>query len=319
MSLFSRDTAPGLGEALAVWALFGLDAATILVINARARELQPEQSGVHAGFGTRPLGIFLMHPVAPAAVPLALLTGARLPRDHVASASRLSAFAAIGAATLVMIPANRRQERPSASLAGATALVTFAAGVTSAAMNARGSGGFAPWQRGDRARLALGLGLAGVSLPWLLADAGIYVGDVPLIGRLFLSRDRLPAGAPDAAVHLGHHHGLDGALLVWTALALSRQLGSVRTRSIHDPLAIILAVALVYGLGRAAEDAWYEQIVKRGWMDIRLPDLVKDGRLVGWRSWLGVVAISAVLARRWMGPRPRWPRPRLAFVFRMSG
>ena len=67
-------------------------------------------------------------------------------------------------------------------------------------------------------------------LPWLFAHIGVYVGDVPGLRAIFMSKKVIPeAGHPHLhAVHLGNHEGLDGILLAASALALSRQLGLMR-------------------------------------------------------------------------------------------
>ncbi len=181
-----------------------------------------------------------------------------------------------------------------------------AAWTTAEAIQARGVGGFAPWAPSDRCRLALGGALLGLALPWLFADLGRYVDDAPLLGRLYLGC-RVPGRSERVAVHLGHHHGLDGALLAWTALALSRQLPNLSPGRGTAVCSVALAALLVYGLARAAEDAWLEQVVKRGWTGRRLPSLVERGRPVGWRAWLGTAALGLAVDRWW---RPAVPAGR---------
>ena len=121
---------------------------------------------------------------------------------------------------------------------------------------------------GDRAAIALVALLLVAGIPWLFAHVGIYVGDVPGLRAIFMSKKIIPeAGHPHLhAVHLGNHEGLDGILLVATALALSRQLGLMRLARLRAILAGYLALALCYGLGVSIQDGWHEQIVKRGWL-----------------------------------------------------
>lgn len=238
---------------------------------------------------------FLRHPMTPAAVPLGALALVRLTPER--------APGAIGWATGVGVLAVVLPIRVGAAwvTTAAAVVVAGATAVTTAAVRGRGVGGVAPSLSGDGVRAGLGLGLLVVALPWLLADVGVYVGDVPLLGKVFLSRQRLPPGAAGPAVHLGHHHGLDGALLAATGLALSRQLASVPPDWPRWPLSWSLAGLTVYGLARAAEDGWYEQVVKRGWSTKRLPSLVRDGRPVGWRAWTGLLAATWLAERclRW--------------------
>jgi hypothetical protein len=90
---------------------------------------------------------------------------------------------------------------------------------------------------------------------------------------------------------------MDGALLAATGLALSRQLPAVPPDSPRWPLSWSLAGLTVYGLARAAEDGWYEQVVKRGWTTARLPSLVRHGRPVGGRAWLGLLGATWLAER----------------------
>lgn len=237
---------------------------------------------------------FLRHPMAPAAVPLGALALVRVAVDRAPGAIGRT----VGVGVLAVVLPVRFGA--AGTTTAAAVVVAGALAVTTAAVRGRGVGGVAPRRLGDRLRAGLGLGLLVVALPWLLADVGVYVGDVPLLGKVYLSRQRLPPGAAGPAVHLGHHHGLDGVLLAATGLSLSRQLASVPFGRPRWPLSWSLAGLTVYGLARAAEDGWYEQVVKRGWSTKRLPSLVRDGRPVGWRAWTGLLA-ATWLAERCLG------------------
>jgi hypothetical protein len=111
-------------------------------------------------------------------------------------------------------------------------------------------------------------------------------------------------------VHLGEHHGLEGYLLVVTALLLSRQLPRMR-RPI--PLAAYLSLMIAYGVGNMANDAWYEQVVKRGWIDWRIPSVLEPS--LTWMSGLVIVAgatifFTALQPRRdHAATHPRAPSP----------
>ena len=114
--------------------------------------------------------------------------------------------------------------------------------------------------RGDRARIAVAIVLGIVALPWIFALTGFY----------FPGSHVLYHG--EARVHLGEHHGLEGYLLVVTALLLSRQLPRMRHPT---PLGLYLALMIPYGIGNMANDAWYEQVVKRGWIHWRIPGVLE--------------------------------------------
>ena len=105
-----------------------------------------------------------------------------------------------------------------------------------------------------------------LSLPWLSALVGFsFPGDVFMGEELFRTSD----GTLEAAVHLGAHHGLYGSLLLVTALAVSR----VRPagRRLRGWLLACTAALAGYGAINFAQDLWLEQVVKRGWVDWKIP------------------------------------------------
>lgn len=95
-----------------------------------------------------------------------------------------------------------------------------------------------------------------------------------MIGALYVSTELIPAGAARPAVHLGHHHGADGALFVISALTLTRALPSIPGARLRGLLTFTLALMTVYGLGILANDAWGEQVVKRGWTSVKIPSVL---------------------------------------------
>ena len=94
-----------------------------------------------------------------------------------------------------------------------------------------------------------------------------------------------------AAVHLGHHHGLDGALLVLTALLLSRV--SIDGRVLRIVLFSYLGAMFAYGAVNCVQDAWNEQLVKRGWTDSSIPSAILPSAKP---IWLVVVALAVATA-----------------------
>jgi hypothetical protein len=103
-----------------------------------------------------------------------------------------------------------------------------------------------------------------------------------------------------AAVHYGHHHGLDGFLLVVTALLLSRLLGGIRRPGLRPLTAAILSLMLVYGWTNMVNDLWIEQIVKRGWTSWEVPDVLFPKASLAWAAMLVAAALiyAACFARR---------------------
>jgi hypothetical protein len=49
---------------------------------------------------------------------------------------------------------------------------------------------------------------------------------------------------------------------------------------------------IAYGLGNMANDAWYEQLVKRGWLDWRIPSVMRPS--LTWMWGLVIVAGAAI-------------------------
>jgi hypothetical protein len=162
--------------------------------------------------------------------------------------------------------------------------------------------GVSPVARSDRRwripAAALTLVLA---LPWLAAELGFYLDDVPLVGRLFLTGElRGQPGDPvlRPAVHHGHHHGMDGALLVLTVLLLVAVVPRI-TGARRAALSAYLALMVCYGAGNVANDDWLEQVVKRGWTTWQVPGVTTPKVDWGW----GVILLAALVI--WLGWRRR--------------
>jgi hypothetical protein len=147
---------------------------------------------------------------------------------------------------------------------------------------------------GDRARLVVG----GVSLffaaPYIAAELGFFLDGVPVLGWIFQTGKITPepgSGNLHAAVHHGHHHGMDGFLLAMAALLLSRQLGGIRRPVQRTLTAAYLSLMLVYGLTNQANDLWDEQIVKRGWTSWEIPNVLHPSASAAWAAMVAVAAL----------------------------
>ena len=125
------------------------------------------------------------------------------------------------------------------------------------------------------------------------------MGDLPVLGSLFMSDEVLAEpGHPNLrAVHLGHHHGLDGALLALSALALSRVVGQARPQLLRAALGFYVALMLVYGLAIALEDFWLEQLVKRGTTSLRIPSMTVPEASWAWAAILAAALLIHFAAR----------------------
>jgi hypothetical protein len=150
----------------------------------------------------------------------------------------------------------------------------------------------------DPARVVLAIGLLLAGLPWLLAETGFSVSDVPGLRTVFLGEQIRSGGGGETlqVVHLGHHHGADGLYLALSALLLSRTLSRLgRLRSL---VSAYLALMLAYGLANLVQDFWTEQIVKRGWTERAIPSLLHPSLSIGWAAILAVAAFVEICALR---------------------
>ncbi|MGH3127007.1 MAG: hypothetical protein ACRDPX_03720 [Gaiellaceae bacterium] len=220
-------------------------------------------------------------PIALVAIALALIAVAALPQ-----AAWWAAAPAIG--LCATIPWFVDQDDLDARWVNAIPAlgVVVAVGLTVAAARRAGAAP-APRRPWDRWRVVAAAVVVLVSLPWIAAELGFHFpGDVFMGEELGAEND----GSTIAAVHLGHHHGTDGALLVLTALLLSRV--AVERRGLRIATLAYLATMLAYGGVNFVQDAWSEQVVKRGWTDTGIPSALLPGVKPIW----GVVILLAVAA-----------------------
>jgi hypothetical protein len=171
--------------------------------------------------------------------------------------------------------------------------VLLAIGLTVFAVRRTGVGAARRWTRADSLRVAVIILLVIFALPWILADVGVFVADIPLIGNVFMSRE-IPPGDTLKAVHLGHHHGFDGVLFAVVAIVLSRQLAWVRGH-LRLPLTVYLAFMVTYGLVNAAQDFWGEQLVKRGTTTAEFPSMILPKLTPAWGLLLLATLVVAAL------------------------
>ena len=170
--------------------------------------------------------------------------------------------------------------------------VALALGLTVAAVRRAGTA-FAPRRPWDRWRFVLAIVVGLVSLPWITAELGFHFpGDIFMGEELGVESD----GTSIAAVHLGHHHGTDGALLVLTALVLSRV--AIAQRALCVVTFAYLGTMLAYGGVNFVQDAWNEQVVKRGWTDAAIPSALLPGVKPIWAVVIGLAVVATVVLLR---------------------
>jgi hypothetical protein len=283
------STGPGLAEAFVVWALFGLVALFVLLTYSRVApdELYHVSQDGLAGGLSRVL-VFLSFPTALMAIAVLALVSDRI-------GLRWPALVALVLCLLILVPGVVDEGDLDAKWINALPALGVAIALTMTTW-ARGGG----WgdHRGDRARIVVGALLAFVALPWIFAEVGVYIGDVPGLASIFRSK-QVFEGHP--SVHLGEHHGLEGFFLVVTALLLSRQLPRMRATWLRTGLAAYLALMIPYGIGNMANDGWLEQIVKRGWTDWRIPSVLRPD--LTWMWGLVLLAGAAIYAAFWRRDR----------------
>jgi hypothetical protein len=270
-------------EVVLVWAVVVVDAVAILVTYSRlpAHELyHVSGSGLEGGL-SRVL-VDSNFPVALVAIAILLVLLDRLRRLRVVAVAGIVLCAPMFWPGVV--DEANLDARPVNAVAGLGVLLAVALSSLC---------GFRGWSRnarGDGYRDVVGTLAILASLPWIFAELGFFLDGVPLLGRVFETGVYRTRGA-EVAVHHGHHHGLDGLLLLLTAILLSRAVPGIRARPLRLLLAAYLALMAAYGLGNMANDFWTEQIWKRGWTNWQFPDLLQPTLSVGW----GVMVLGALL------------------------
>lgn len=268
-------------------AMFAVVAAEIVATYSR---IPPDKlysvsgTGLGAGFG-RAL-VFLNFPVALAVLPVVALAADRLRR----APALVAAVVAAGLCSVVFWPgvvdqydldARPINALPAAGVALAVAL-SLAAGLH---------------RERVRIRAAPGVLLL-LAIPWLAADLGFHLDGVPVLGRIFLTGKVV---GPRAAVHLGHHHGMDGVLLTLAALLLVPLARRIRAPALRLAVGLYLGLQIAYGLANTAQDAWLEQVAKRGWTTHVIPSVLHPALTL---PWLGIAVAAAVFAALILRPAP---------------
>lgn len=274
-----------------MFAAFGL---AVLVTYWR---LPPEElynvseRGIALGAGR--LLVFLNYPISLAAIAIAWLAAERI-------AERWALWAA-GVATLLCAltawPGVVDQNDLDAKVINAVPAVGVAIAFL---LSVR-----APWERVGRllldpARLAIGVVVWLFASVWIAAALGFYFP-----GDFFLGEElrRGGDGMLHPAVHLGQHEGLDAALLITSALVLTRYRPRFAVLS-------LLGLAFVYGVAVEWRDFWFEQVVKRDWTSWAPPAVLTPRLSLAWAALLVLAVVVAFIVRRLEGPPRRVGDPR---------
>ncbi len=292
----------GWEEPLIVWGIYGFLALAIFVTYARlpASDFYHVSGSGISGGASRVL-VYLNFPVAFAAIALlGFAISSLINRDtRFSRHGRLSiVFCAVLAVLLCLVavlPGVVDQANLDARAVNVIPVIGVALVALLTIIGVRSGTTFSslPWGRWDRnGAIAIGV-LLFFALPWALADLGFYFGDIPLLGRIFTSKDYLPAGATLRAVHLGDHHGYNGFIFIVASIVLGRKLREIRPASLRVALGWYLALMMAYGCANYLNDIWLEQVVKRGWATYQIPDMLVPKLKPSW----GLVVLGTVAAR----------------------
>jgi hypothetical protein len=280
---------PAQGEALAVW---GIWAAVLVAIVVTYSRLEPadlyhvSREGLAGGF-SRAL-VEVNFPIALAAIALVLVALAVLP-----GRAWWIAGPAIALCAVTAWPGVVDQDDLDARWVNAVPAlgVALALGLTVAATRRAGAR-FVPRLRLDPARVVLAALTLFVSIPWMSALLGFYLPE----GLFIMQRPGVEDGVTIAAVHLGEHHGFMGAVLLWTALLLSRPATAIGGR-LGAVSRLYLAVAFAYGAVNMTQDAWNEQLWKRDVVGWHIPSGLLPALEPIWLVTVGIACVAALLLR----------------------
>jgi hypothetical protein len=268
-----------------VWLLFVVVAVEMLVTYSRlpARELYHVSRSGLSGGASRAL-VFSNFPTALVAIVVLAFAADRM------SSGKVTAWALVGIALCAAVfwPGVVDQADLDAKAVNVLAALGVLIALALTAVALRQGAASSGRRAGDRVRVAVGAGALLIGLPWIAAELGFFLTGVPGLGRLFETGQYLPPPSPPA-VHHGHHHGMDGVLLLLSAVLLSRVVPSVRRNGLRVATGAYLALMAAYGIGNIANDAWGEQVVKRGWTTWAIPNVLRPSLTIAW----GVIVLGA--------------------------
>lgn len=264
-------------EIVALWLLFAGVCVEVLVAYTKTKPgelIGVPRTGLSVAV-TDAIG-FLAFPTGLIAVGVAIAIGNRLR----GATAWIAAACAVAVAVAFIAPGIAESEEVEVVLnfprvVAAVGVITLMA-LTFHAATADGIARFSPSRRGDFVRVAIAGTIVFGALPWFAADLTLSLDRVPGLSRVFLTdvlRSEPGRAGLNPAVHDGHHHGMDGALLALAAIAFSRLIGGLR-RWRRVALAAVAGFLFAYGSANALQDFWLEQVVKRGASNFLFPKMM---------------------------------------------
>jgi hypothetical protein len=282
-------------EIVAVWLLYLVDATVMLVTYTRlpARELYHVSGTGLTGGLSRVLSFSNFSTALVAIAILALLADRTRSRVTIAVA-----VTGVICCAAVVWPGVVDQADLDARSVNAIPGIGVLIALLLTALALRDGTAWSPRRAGDRVRIVVAVVAVVFALPWIAAESGFFLNDAPLLGRVFQT-GRFVAGDPLPAVHHGHHHGLDGLLLLLTALLLSRTVPAMRHTALRVAVGLYLALMAVYGVANSANDFWTEQVIKRGWTTWAIPNVILPKVSIAWSLIvLGAAVLYALASSR---------------------
>lgn len=110
----------------------------------------------------------------------------------------------------------------------------------------------------DKFRMIATILLLFVSLPWIFAIMGVFIGNIPGL-NFFMSKQSIPWEKNFPAVHLGMHHGFQGFFLCLTVILISYNINRVRNNNLKKFWGIIINIILMLGIYFVIQDFMNEQ------------------------------------------------------------
>lgn len=284
----------GQGEALTVWAVWLVTLVAVVVTYSRIPAAQLYNVTGHGiSLGLSRAAVHTNWPFALVALVLVLVSMRSLP-------PHAWWVAGIALALCASMPMFVSQSHLNARWGNAIpALGVGLALCLTVAATAREGASFQPRLPGDPVRLALAVVVAVLSLPWIFAELGFQLpGDVLMGEELHPTQD----GRFEAAVHYGEHHGFHGALMLLSALVLSRVqvVGRMRRWLVAGTAALG-----AYGAVNMMQDVWGEQLARRGIVHRTIPSALYPGV-----KPVTLVIVLVALLGAWLLSRERAARER---------
>jgi len=108
-----------------------------------------------------------------------------------------------------------------------------------------------------------------ISMPWIFANSGMFVSDVPVLGNIYLAKQDFNG---HSSVHLGSHHGYKGFtffLLMILVFTTVKYLYNKKTKIVAG---LVCCYLLAWGFYNMFQDFFTEQIFKRGLVNFTFPN-----------------------------------------------